>query len=386
MRTAASWGDTTGYPWHGGSGSPGTLWDGAAAAPVRDGQTWVNGRMVDPLSEKRPEALSVVSVVTTGDVPAQKVRDGLQRLALAGRPGRADRLRPAPRARASARRSRTTSSAPTAPTSRRRGPPPSPRLAASSAAPRPSRSAPRPPERPSTTRSTDRSPRASPRPTPVPSRSRETTTVKARAFLDGYEDSAVATASFVRAEDSPVVAADGLALWLRADAGIATNAGDWVTQWADQSGRGQPRLPDERDLGPSPRPRRPERPARPSLRRWGHGPVHDAADDDPDGVLGGVDGGGGGRGECAAQPAGGRARRYPWHGGNGSPGTIWERVRVGGGEGRADVGERGGGGGDDDAAADVSVGGVAGDDGERVRAEVRGGVQLARRGWGTWRS
>jgi hypothetical protein len=65
----------------------------------------------------------------------------------------------------------------------------------------------------------------------------ETTTVKARAFLEGYEDSAVATASFVRAEDSPVVAADGLALWLRADAGIATNAGDWVTQWADQSGR-----------------------------------------------------------------------------------------------------------------------------------------------------
>ena len=33
------------------------------------------------------------------------------------------------------------------------------------------------------------------------------------------------------------MAADGLALWLRADAGIATNAGDWVTQWADQSGR-----------------------------------------------------------------------------------------------------------------------------------------------------
>jgi hypothetical protein len=65
----------------------------------------------------------------------------------------------------------------------------------------------------------------------------ETSTVKARGFLAGYEDSAVATASFIRAEDSPVVAAQGLALWLRADAGIATNAGDWVTDWADQSGR-----------------------------------------------------------------------------------------------------------------------------------------------------
>jgi hypothetical protein len=66
----------------------------------------------------------------------------------------------------------------------------------------------------------------------------ETTTVKAQAFLEGYEDSAIATAGFVRAEDSPVVAAGGLLQWLRADAGIATNPGGWVTEWADQSGRG----------------------------------------------------------------------------------------------------------------------------------------------------
>ena len=37
---------------------------------MRDGQTWVNGRMVDPSLEKRPQALSVVSVVTTGNVSA----------------------------------------------------------------------------------------------------------------------------------------------------------------------------------------------------------------------------------------------------------------------------------------------------------------------------
>ncbi len=60
-----------------------------------------------------------------------------------------------------------------------------------------------------------------------------TTTVKARAFKQGLADSAVTTVGFTKDTDFTPKAYLGLQLWLRADAGVPSGAGDY---WADQSG------------------------------------------------------------------------------------------------------------------------------------------------------
>jgi hypothetical protein len=59
-----------------------------------------------------------------------------------------------------------------------------------------------------------------------------TTTLKARAFKAGLDPSSIATATFIETSDAPV--ADGMALWVRADAGLATDV-NYVTVWPDQS-------------------------------------------------------------------------------------------------------------------------------------------------------
>jgi len=64
----------------------------------------------------------------------------------------------------------------------------------------------------------------------------ETTTVKAKAVRAGFLDSSTATATLVRRDEAPPTS--GMLLWLRADAGLPTNGGGWVTSWADQSGNG----------------------------------------------------------------------------------------------------------------------------------------------------
>ena len=66
-----------------------------------------------------------------------------------------------------------------------------------------------------------------------------TTTVKAKAFLSGYADSATATAGFIRRDgatplSTPALQAN-LKLWWRADAGIRSGTGAF---WEDQSGSG----------------------------------------------------------------------------------------------------------------------------------------------------
>src|SRR5262249_35296298 len=57
----------------GNYGAPGALWDGGCCdnfANVINGQTWLNGVPVDGRTTLRPRSLSVISLVTTGDTRA----------------------------------------------------------------------------------------------------------------------------------------------------------------------------------------------------------------------------------------------------------------------------------------------------------------------------
>jgi hypothetical protein len=115
-----------------------------------------------------------------------------------------------------------------------------------------------------------------------------TTTVKAIAVRHGLANSGVATATFIERASAPVE--DGMALWVRADAGIATDV-TYSSVWADQSGRGNhliqtegsrlPRLVSDPDTG------------LPAMRfdgNCGLSEIHESADEHPDGVLGGAGG------------------------------------------------------------------------------------------------
>jgi hypothetical protein len=65
-----------------------------------------------------------------------------------------------------------------------------------------------------------------------------TTTVKARSYRHDLLPSFTATAGFLSGDAFSPMSLGGLRLWLRADAGIATSAGDHVVHWQDQSGQG----------------------------------------------------------------------------------------------------------------------------------------------------
>jgi hypothetical protein len=55
----------------GGFGSPGSIWDaGSSSTQVRLGQTWLNGLLVPGTTTPRPQAMSVISLVTSGSVGA----------------------------------------------------------------------------------------------------------------------------------------------------------------------------------------------------------------------------------------------------------------------------------------------------------------------------
>jgi hypothetical protein len=90
--------DAAAYAWLGGNGSPGTIWSGSTASEVRNGQTWVNGSMIDPLSEKRPQSSRRLGR-DDGEHVRPEVRGGVRFSALDGRPRGAARLRPAAPAR-----------------------------------------------------------------------------------------------------------------------------------------------------------------------------------------------------------------------------------------------------------------------------------------------
>src|SRR6185503_16461140 len=57
-------------------GYPRTMWYTGASANVRNGQTWVNGVPVDGTVTNRPRTMSVVSLVTTGPVSADRFGSG----------------------------------------------------------------------------------------------------------------------------------------------------------------------------------------------------------------------------------------------------------------------------------------------------------------------
>jgi hypothetical protein len=63
----------------------------------------------------------------------------------------------------------------------------------------------------------------------------QTVTLKAKAFAGVLTPSATAVAGFTRAEDAVPANVPGLLLWWRADAGVPSGAGDY---WEDQSGLG----------------------------------------------------------------------------------------------------------------------------------------------------
>ena len=64
--------------------------------------------------------------------------------------------------------------------------------------------------------------------------------MKAKAFLKGYNDSPVTSATFTIEDpatfDAPV--GSGLRLWLLSDRGITSNSSGAISQWNDQSGLG----------------------------------------------------------------------------------------------------------------------------------------------------
>ena len=53
-------------------GAPGTLWDANDSTRVKGGLTTLNGVVVPGLTTPRPTSLSVISLVTTGNMSAQK--------------------------------------------------------------------------------------------------------------------------------------------------------------------------------------------------------------------------------------------------------------------------------------------------------------------------
>ena len=65
-----------------------------------------------------------------------------------------------------------------------------------------------------------------------------TTTVRARAFRTGMNASPVATASFTRSTEFSPGRLQGLAMWVRGDAGMEVDAAGRLGAWRDQSGRG----------------------------------------------------------------------------------------------------------------------------------------------------
>ncbi len=54
------------------------IWSTAAEANVRNGQTWVNGLPMNGTTTPRPRTLSVISLVTTGDMSATKFGEAYQ--------------------------------------------------------------------------------------------------------------------------------------------------------------------------------------------------------------------------------------------------------------------------------------------------------------------
>jgi len=68
-----------------------------------------------------------------------------------------------------------------------------------------------------------------------------TTTVKAKAFLGGYNDSPLTSSTFyVEPAGALFPSVNGLKLWLAADRGVSTNSSGLLASWENQTGLGNP--------------------------------------------------------------------------------------------------------------------------------------------------
>ncbi|HSB61352.1 MAG TPA: chitobiase/beta-hexosaminidase C-terminal domain-containing protein, partial [Vicinamibacteria bacterium] len=228
----------TGNPFLGDFGAPGAIWYSGASASVRGGQTRVDGEVVDGTTRLRPRQPAIVSLVTTGPVGAANFgrnTDGGYAWF-----GDLAELLVYSRALSSSERQSVEDYL------ARKYRPYVPAVGTPSIVPAGGTFT-----GSTTVTLATSTPGAEihytldgSEPTPGsllytdPFVLDRTATVKARAFLAGYDDSGTATASFLRSEESIPSLSSGLVLWLRADAGIATSGGAWVTEWADQSGSG----------------------------------------------------------------------------------------------------------------------------------------------------
>ncbi len=232
-------GDGTALDFLGDTGAPGPIWyaGGDANPAVLNGQTFLNGTPVDGRVAKRPTTMSVISLVTAGNTTASSFAQDrtyssrqwwgdLAELIIYDRPLTSGE-------RQSVEEYLVAKYRPYTPTAGTPSITPAGSVFAGSTTVQLSTGTPG-----ATIRYTldGSEPNASSPEYVDGLLLTETTTVKAKAFRAGFNDSATATASFIASADAPP--ALGMKLWLRADAGIATNAGSWISQWNDQSGNG----------------------------------------------------------------------------------------------------------------------------------------------------
>jgi hypothetical protein len=223
-----------------------TLWSGNANAAIRNGQTWLNGVPVDGTVTNRPKTMSVLSVVTTAGVTADRLfnstywgtywkGDIAELIVYTQAPTDAQR-----KAVEDFLALKYASYAPYVATAGAPAFTPNGGVFAGTV----------------TVNLTTPTPGADIRYTvdgndPDESSPRfsgsfdlsATTTVKARAYHAGMSPSSVATATFLQSTDFTPASVGGLALWTRADAGITADAAGRVSLWKDQSGQGNDLVP-----------------------------------------------------------------------------------------------------------------------------------------------
>ena len=218
----------------GGTGAPGSIWSASASASVTGGQTFLNGVAVNGMTTPRPQSMSVISLVTTGNVAS----DAFGTYRGAGNFWWGDLAEMIIYERAVTDSERTQIEAylaqkyrpyvPAATTPRIT--PPGSVFAGSTTVALFAQAGATIRYTLDGTEPVESSPLVYSEPLTISA----TTTVKARAFKpdSNLEPSSVATATFIEAADAPL--ADHLVLWVRADAGLATDV-TYSTVWADQS-------------------------------------------------------------------------------------------------------------------------------------------------------
>jgi hypothetical protein len=218
------------------------LWDGSTSGLIRNGQTWLNGAPVDGMTTGLPATMSVLSVLPTAPVSADRLfGDGYvwwnwpwqgdiaelviydHVLTAAQRKGVEDYLA-LKYALGAAYRGAVSAPGISPNGGRFTG---TVTVALSAATPGA--------EIRYTTDGSD--PDSSSSLYDQPLTLSASATVKARAYRAGMAASTVSAAAFIEASDFSPSSLPGLALWVRADAGVEADAAGRVNTWRDQSGK-----------------------------------------------------------------------------------------------------------------------------------------------------